>query len=554
MLVGLARADLTVWEPGVEMLGWGQPDGRLSGVAMPLNVRALVVDEDGRTVVLVSVELCFVSQSLRDGVLAALPPELGIDPAGLVLTANHTHSGPGGYSHRLLYLLANGGYVASIYAGLVERISGCIVAAWEAREPGRLVFAETLIPASEPVSFNRAMSAYRRNPEAHTEDRALAVDRRMRVLRAESADGRLLGAFTWFPVHCTSLHFDFRRVHPDNKGIAAAQLEADGCPVAAFAQAAAGDVSPNFRLDPARQVYMGAEDTDLASATANGQIQARYAADALSAEGTAIDGGVDARLHWVDFHGRRADTRFTGGTEGVGTARARLGLGFIEGTRDGPGPLWKARWLRRGLVRAVGAWKRLRPQGVDDPYGASFPFLEVGVGGTGLCFGLFRMGRPILPSGSDPVVTEVHRLHSQHADVDSPWSESIVPVQVVRLGPLAIAALPCEPTTVAGARIEADLLAALPGLEHVVVQGYSNAYHGYLTTREEYAEQRYEGGHTVYGQWTLAVYRTALAAIAEALSVPAEDRPDPVGHPPAQVSAEELVRRRYDGAPGTRRW
>ncbi len=30
---------------------------------------------------------------------------------------------------------------------------------------------------------------------------------------------------------------------------------------------------------------------------------------------------------------------------------------------------------------------------------------------------------------------------------------------------------------------------------------YSNDYMGYVTTHEEYQEQAYEGGHTIFGQW-----------------------------------------------------
>ncbi|MCP4199899.1 MAG: hypothetical protein GY762_22375, partial [Proteobacteria bacterium] len=33
----------------------------------------------------------------------------------------------------------------------------------------------------------------------------------------------------------------------------------------------------------------------------------------------------------------------------------------------------------------------------------------------------------------------------------------------------------------------------------------------YLTTFEEYQVQAYEGAHTVFGQWSLAAYRTVLA-------------------------------------------
>ena len=39
---------------------------------------------------------------------------------------------------------------------------------------------------------------------------------------------------------------------------------------------------------------------------------------------------------------------------------------------------------------------------------------------------------------------------------------------------------------------------------------YANAYSGYVTTFEEYQLQLYEGGHCLFGQWSLAALQTAF--------------------------------------------
>ena len=44
-----------------------------------------------------------LADAVRDGVLARLP---GWAPAEVLLSATHTHSGPGGYSHNLAYNLS----------------------------------------------------------------------------------------------------------------------------------------------------------------------------------------------------------------------------------------------------------------------------------------------------------------------------------------------------------------------------------------------------------------------------------------------------------------
>lgn len=50
----------------------------------------------------------------------------------------------------------------------------------------------------------------------------------------------------------------------------------------------------------------------------------------------------------------------------------------------------------------------------------------------------------------------------------------------------------------AGVRIRRAVQAAseAAGIRHVVFNGYANAYASYVTTREEYAAQEYEGGST----------------------------------------------------------
>src|SRR6185295_17623046 len=50
-----------------------------------------------------------------------------------------------------------------------------------------------------------------------------------------------------------------------------------------------------------------------------------------------------------------------------------------------------------------------------------------------------------------------------------------------------------------------------------VIAGLSNAYAGYVATREEYAGQEYEGASTHFGPWTLAGYQQEFRRLAAAL-------------------------------------
>ncbi len=51
----------------------------------------------------------------------------------------------------------------------------------------------------------------------------------------------------------------------------------------------------------------------------------------------------------------------------------------------------------------------------------------------------------------------------------------------------------------------------------VVLAGYANDYANYVTTREEYETQQYEGGSTLFGPWTEAGYRREFVRLARAL-------------------------------------
>ena len=103
-----------------------------------------------------------------------------------------------------------------------------------------------------------------------------------------------------------------------------------------------------------------------------------------------------------------------------------------------------------------------------------------------------------------------------------------MPVQLTRLGHLAVAAVPTELSTMAGRRMREALLARLGphGVTAVVIAGLSNAYADYTVTFEEYQEQRYEGSSTIYGPHQLQGYIDVLLDLASHLVN--GTKPDPV--------------------------
>ena len=88
------------------------------------------------------------------------------------------------------------------------------------------------------------------------------------------------------------------------------------------------------------------------------------------------------------------------------------------------------------------------------------------------------------------------------------------------LGPLCLIAIPFEATTMAGRRLRdtvEDALSDRLGPVTPIIAGLSNGYCGYLTTREEYALQHYEGASTHFGPNQLVATQQECQRLARAI-------------------------------------
>jgi neutral ceramidase len=553
---GFGRASITTYDPELTLLGWATEHNKAQSVARPLYARALVIESaSGRRFAYVCCDLGIISESLRHHVLARLRAHAsGLDEHEVMLTATHTHSGPSGYSTYLLYALAGPGFSQPVHDGIVDGIVEAILAALASLTPASLFVHRRALPISEGIAFNRAVEIYNRNRDTSPRDelhRDEAVDRDMTVLRVDHLDGRELGLVSWFGLHGTCVHSDHTVLHPDHKGEAAAQLEreqlAAGNPdyVAIFAQTTAADVTPNFRWSAARGFAIGRYDDDFESAAFVGEVQARHA-KSIAAEastcGHALLGELDAAIHYVDFFAAPIDPDHAHGRAGLRTGEPVLGWTFAAGTDEGPGPLHALHALPSAVDRVRRASARLLRASDDDaelPDG-KLPFWELGRGRAGRMLGLLPADTRLLALLPDASVA-YYRSALEHSDADHmPWIPRHLPAQLFRFGPLVIAALPVEPTVVCGRRLQRSIAAKLAGSSppRVVINGYANAYAGYLTTPEEYDAQGYEGACTLYGRNSLPAWATAFDHLIRAMQQPP---PRSLGSPPAPVSLRECL-------------
>jgi neutral ceramidase len=538
---GLARTDITVFEPGITLMGWGLPHQQARGVTLPLHARALVLGDGARTLAYVTVELLAVSRGLWMEVCEALRtqhPSLGLAEHNVAIVATHTHSGPSGYAHSFWMQLNAPGFSAKVHDTLVAGIVDAIVAAHAALAPATLVVAQGEVPREAGVAFNRSWFAYSQNHDTDRvpfAERDQAVHRTMTLLRIHGADGKLRGVVDWFGLHNTCVHGDNDALHSDHKGLAATALEDRHGIVALFAQECCGDISPNFRPDPTRAHTTGLHDDDHKNALRVADAQVAVAESLLHAPGQVLSGPIEMITALVDLSKAPADARFTVDGKPHTTRGAVIGISMALGTAEGRGPLWPVRGAlaalhgaRRALDRARGAARK------HDPL---IPFVDLAGGSRGKILGLLPV-RHLPPV--DPVFRWIRERVRTGDAGQEPWMPPVLPVQLIRVGGLVVATVPNEPTTVSGRRLRDTLRAALPDDVHtVVISPYANAYAGYLTTAEEYQVQHYEAGYTIYGPHTLAALQTVLDGLAERVG---KGLPPLVGALPTKRSRDALER------------
>jgi neutral ceramidase len=493
-LVGVGKADITGPPVGAAIWGFGKADQLTEGLHFRLWARAFVIAEresEGR-LALVVVDQGSVTHSMLLDVVDRLAQRHGdlYTRDNVLLSATHTHAGPGGYWHVGADSPLGSTFNQEFYDAIVAGIASAVLAAHDSLEPGAIRLA---VGEVENAGAQRSAVAYLANPAAERARYPHDTDRQMTQLVLEGASGPV-GVVNWFAVHPTAMTFDNRLISGDHKGHASARFEAERGPdfVAAFAQSNCGDVTANLNLDNTGP----AGDDDLANTRILAERQLAVARRLLG-EGEPLAGEIDHRHGYVDLSSLEIDARFTGDGPQT-TCPSAYGYSFGAGsTEDGGGhPL-----LREGMLEY-------------DPTIDQIAHNLLGVEPPSAALRECHHPKPILIAGGET------RPHPSQAQV--------VPLTLARVGRLALIAVPAEVTTMAGRRLRETVLEELgDAVSQAVIVGYTNDYAGYITTREEYDTQQYEGGHTLYGPWTLAAYRQELTRLAQDLREDRATHPGP---------------------------
>lgn len=539
--------------------GWVNPEQVFKGLHTRQHARAFAIESpcNGKRVMFVSSDLGLNTGSITQGVLDRIAgdPELSgfYDANNVMLSATHTHQGPTGYSHYEAVNALTLGYdeqvldiiVAGIYQAIRQAHTN-IQAHPETAAIGMSI-GELL-----NANINRSLPAFEMNNEAERQaflnerGEQVTVNKRVVQLDLVRNSGSAVGIINWFGVHPTILGPELSLVGSDHKGFASLGFEkimatdyADHSGkdvfVAAFAQADEGDSSPNIDIvekpwpDPARGGGVDPYESNAIAGTKN-------LAKALEmyGRGEPLSGPVDFRL----FHVKMDQVEVTDpvildslqhpaelDSESKRTCSGALGLSMGAGAEDGPGP------SREGVsCNDSPDLQAAVLQDIERVMGATLPvdFLGQAV----LC----NVGAlPAIPGVAD---------YSCHAEkpilfpIGAPFNlqPATLPFQLFRLGNLAILGLPWEVTTMSARRLRKTVLDELApaGVDTVIVAGLTNDFIHYLTTREEYAAQQYEGGSSVFGPWQLAAVQQESRKLAITMrdGVAAPEGPDYVDGTP----------------------
>jgi neutral ceramidase len=494
LTAGVGRSDVTP-PTGFYTMGYVRSDSVANGQHTRLFARAIVIEEGGKKLALVATDLGFTPAGLTLEVGKKLAGR-GFDEKNIVISASHTHSGPAGWSP-----FGSDNFVApttgtptefsiatdrQLYGFLITRVALAIERADSNLHPARVGWGNSQLVG---VTQNRSLEAFLANfgkdlpygegnmsmvPGGYPR----TIDSNVDVLRVDRVQGKKLiplGAWLDFADHGTVDPYTFGVYSGDHQGPAARYFEAavrraghvprNDLVVGAYGNSDAGDMTAGLgRRGPAKADGVGRAEADAMLAAW------RSAGRAMSAK-PAFD------LRWTRMCFCGQPVR---GGEPADTSPI-MGFPFFTGSEEARGPLFDV--------------DHVNHEGDRLPADAG------------------PQGRKI-PAAQRPVS-------------DFPSS---LPILSIRLGDQVMVTVPGEMTQEMGRRLRdaVEAVAQPAGVKRIVIAGYANDYLHYFTTPEEYEQQHYEGGSTVFGKFSSYVVRDSLVDLTSSL-VAGKAAPEP--HP-----------------------
>ncbi len=481
LMAGSATTDITP-PPGLAS-GARSITGKkkMKGFRTRLKARTLCIrDQEGTSIALVQLDLAFGSLILHHQIAEEIAQKTDIPIGNIVLTCTHTHSGPTGYYGNDFYNTNAGavkGFEPTLYGFLKDQIITSILEAQSDMRPAKIATGSIDIKG---YTRNRSIDAYVRNEGNESLDAKNpnlifeAINPTLYMLRVDALDGddyKPLGAFSVFAIHGTAVGdrvdvFNgdvFAFAQRDLEWMIADQYQTSWKPIHAFCNGTEGDIAPNMPF------YKK-----------NGKETKRIPVDWMAVRNIGI--GIAGNA-WKLFEQLKSKLK-NKVTIRVATREVNI---LENNTIDNVSISRKPTF---GTATLGGAYEN-----------RSFATYIFNAGSLMTQKRLF--GKKGLQGNKKVPLRPLMKMIYP----PSAYPQDVM-FQLIEIDDFLLVPTPWEITITAGERISNGIKDAYKSLglnvpKHIAIASNSNDYLSYATTPEEYAQQNYEGGQTIYGKNTV---------------------------------------------------
>ncbi|HVQ77675.1 MAG TPA: neutral/alkaline non-lysosomal ceramidase N-terminal domain-containing protein [Candidatus Binatia bacterium] len=201
-----------------------------TGVRDGLRVRAVVLEDRGERLLWLALEVVGIDPALVSSLGERLARRGEPRPRTIVLSASHTHSGPGGFAQSELFgLIAMDRPSHEVRERLLDAMEDAAVRAEAGKEPALMGTGSVTVRGQNPSRIGAA------------------VDEELAVVKLVGAGGRPIAVLWNFAIHGTALGKRNLELSGDLMGDASARIEASLGAPALFVNGAVADASPAAR-------------------------------------------------------------------------------------------------------------------------------------------------------------------------------------------------------------------------------------------------------------------------------------------------------------------